>query len=228
MLCKPTLLRPTGRVLSIAAQYHALHRADMLCCVALCFAAAAGRKADVDKVFREASSMGMTAARTWAHSISQKFPFQIAAGEPAPGQATSPATAPGPKSTQQTLPCVQSCALYKRRYSMLCGRHLNQCGRVAAWEVLGRNICCPAAAAAVAGKYDESGLEALDYIIASAAKNGVKLILSFIDNWKYYNGVDQFVDWCIPERKMPVPKESGGDTDTDVRTTCTAIATHRL
>jgi hypothetical protein len=49
--------------------------------VVLCCAAAAGRKADVDKVFREASSMGMTAARTWAHSISQKFPFQIAAGK---------------------------------------------------------------------------------------------------------------------------------------------------
>jgi hypothetical protein len=82
-----------------------------------------------------------------------------------------------------------------------------------------------AVAVAVAGKYDESGLEALDYIIASAAKNGVKLILSFIDNWKYYNGVDQFVDWCIPERKMPVPKESGGDTDTDVSATCATATT---
>jgi hypothetical protein len=67
-----------------------------------------------------------------------------------------------------------------------------------------------------AGKYDDGGLEALDYVIASASKHGVRLILSFIDNWKYYNGVDQFVDWCIPERKMPPPKESGGDTDTDV------------
>lgn len=61
-------------------------------------------------------------------------------------------------------------------------------------------------------------------MIASASKHGVKLILSFIDNWKYYNGVDQFVDWCIPERKMPPPKESGGDTDTDVSTDCTPAA----
>lgn len=43
--------------------------------------AATGQKADVDKVFREAAAMGMTAARTWAHSISQKFPFQTAPGE---------------------------------------------------------------------------------------------------------------------------------------------------
>lgn len=152
-------------------------------------------------------------------------------------------------------------------------------------RVTGRSDCAT-------GKYDEAGLEALDYVIASASKHGVKLILSFIDNWKYYNGVDQFVDWvsvvvvavrrgcfyaaslslwwwtwlrsalwqhcdayaqsciavtnnntvspdmfliimslqptcccccsccvctqCIPERKMPPPKESGGDTDTDV------------
>jgi len=67
-----------------------------------------------------------------------------------------------------------------------------------------------------AGEYDEAGLKALDYVIASASKHGVKLILSFIDNWKYYNGVDQFMDWCITERKMPPPKEIGGDTDTTV------------
>jgi hypothetical protein len=80
---------------------------------------------------------------------------------------------------------------------------------------------CPRLATATApGTYDEGGLEALDYVIASASKHGVRLILSFIDNWKYYNGVDQFVDWCIPERKMPPPKEMGGDTDTDVSSDC--------
>jgi hypothetical protein len=41
------------------------------------------------------------------------------------------------------------------------------------------------------GMYDEDGLKALDYVIHSASKHGIKLILSFIDNWKYYNGVDQ-------------------------------------
>lgn len=43
--------------------------------------AAAGRKEDVDSVFKNAASMGMTAARTWAHSITDKFPFQTAPGK---------------------------------------------------------------------------------------------------------------------------------------------------
>jgi mannan endo-1,4-beta-mannosidase len=38
-------------------------------------------------------------------------------------------------------------------------------------------------------------LQALDYVIDSASRHGIRLILSFIDNWKYYNGVDQYVDW---------------------------------
>lgn len=41
--------------------------------------------------------------------------------------------------------------------------------------------------------------------------------MSFIDNWKYYNGVDQYVDWCGPAREMERFKEDGGDTDTLVR-----------
>lgn len=41
------------------------------------------------------------------------------------------------------------------------------------------------------GKYDEKGLEALDYVLDSANRHGIQLILSFIDNWKYYNGVAQ-------------------------------------
>jgi hypothetical protein len=35
----------------------------------------------VDRVFREASAKGMTTARTWAHSISELFPFQTAPGK---------------------------------------------------------------------------------------------------------------------------------------------------
>jgi hypothetical protein len=46
-----------------------------------CSAFAAGRKSDVDAVFKNAASMGMTAARTWAHSISEQFPFQTAPGK---------------------------------------------------------------------------------------------------------------------------------------------------
>jgi len=41
----------------------------------------------------------------------------------------------------------------------------------------------------------------------------MKVILSFIDNWKYYNGVDQYVDWSstAPKRTMERPKDKQGD-----------------
>jgi hypothetical protein len=40
------------------------------------------------------------------------------------------------------------------------------------------------------------------------------VVLSFIDNWKYYNGVDQYLDWSTtaPNRTMPSPfKDLQGD-----------------
>lgn len=65
------------------------------------------------------------------------------------------------------------------------------------------------------GKYDADGVEALDYVLDSAARHGISLILSFADNWKYYNGVDQYVDWSrtAPPRSMQRPGEVGGDSD---------------
>jgi mannan endo-1,4-beta-mannosidase len=65
------------------------------------------------------------------------------------------------------------------------------------------------------GKYDPKGVEALDYVLDSAARHGIQLILSFVDNWKYYNGVDQYVDWSTtaPARSMQRPGELGGDSD---------------
>ncbi len=32
---------------------------------------------------------------------------------------------------------------------------------------------------------------ALDEVLAAARRSGLRVILSLIDNWKYYNGVDQ-------------------------------------
>jgi hypothetical protein len=49
------------------------------------------------------------------------------------------------------------------------------------------------------GKYDERGLKALDFVLDSAAKHGMGVILAFIDNWSAYNGVDQYVDVGNPE-----------------------------
>jgi len=66
-----------------------------------------------------------------------------------------------------------------------------------------------------AGEYDPKGVEALDYVLDSAARHNISLVLSFIDNWKYYNGIDQFVDWSttVPGRTMPFPMDSNGDVD---------------
>ncbi|GBF87865.1 mannan endo-1,4-beta-mannosidase [Raphidocelis subcapitata] len=104
--------------------------------------AAEGKRDVVDAAFRSAAAMGMTAARTWAHTVHEGVPFQ---------------TAPG--------------------------------------------------------VYDERGLEALDYVLDSAARHGVQLILSFIDQWKYANGVAQYVDWCSSERTLKRPVDVGGDSD---------------
>jgi hypothetical protein len=42
----------------------------------------------------------------------------------------------------------------------------------------------------------------------------VQVVMSFIDNWKYYNGVDQYVDWSTtaPNRTLASPfKDLAGD-----------------
>jgi len=47
------------------------------------------------------------------------------------------------------------------------------------------------------GEYDSAGLKALDYVLDSASRHNIYLILSFVDNWKYYNGVDQVRPLCL-------------------------------
>lgn len=38
------------------------------------------------------------------------------------------------------------------------------------------------------GEYDPRGFKALDLVVETCRRRGLKLILSLIDNWKYYNG----------------------------------------
>ncbi|UPR03103.1 glycoside hydrolase [Chloropicon primus] len=65
------------------------------------------------------------------------------------------------------------------------------------------------------GEYDEEGLKAIDYLLSEASKYGIRVVLSFVDNWKYPGGVDQMLDWSAtaPEREIPVPGSllEGGD-----------------
>lgn len=68
------------------------------------------------------------------------------------------------------------------------------------------------------GKYDERGLIAFDYVLETARKYGLQVIVSFIDNWKYYNGIDQYLDWSTtapargPEHQAPFKDQSGDPT----------------
>ncbi|QDZ21967.1 glycoside hydrolase [Chloropicon primus] len=65
------------------------------------------------------------------------------------------------------------------------------------------------------GLYDEAGLEAIDYVLHQARESGVRVILSFVDNWKYHGGVDEMVDFSetAPERTSERPTDESGDFD---------------
>ena len=67
------------------------------------------------------------------------------------------------------------------------------------------------------GSYDENGLRAIDYMVHQARKNGVRVILSFVDNWKYHGGVDEMVDFSrtAPERTSERPTDEAGDFSTE-------------
>lgn len=41
------------------------------------------------------------------------------------------------------------------------------------------------------GKYDEDVFRGLDTVIAEAERAGLRVILTFTDNWKYFGGVDE-------------------------------------
>jgi mannan endo-1,4-beta-mannosidase len=62
-------------------------------------------------------------------------------------------------------------------------------------------VCCWHPLQTAPGKYDERGLKSLDFVLETARKYGLQVVLSFIDNWKYYNGVDQYLDWSTTAPK---------------------------
>ena len=68
------------------------------------------------------------------------------------------------------------------------------------------------------GVYDERGLKALDFVLETARKYGLQVILSFIDNWKYYNGVDQVgTGFCFQLEGTVVFDASSGWGQPDVQ-----------
>lgn len=49
------------------------------------------------------------------------------------------------------------------------------------------------------GQFDEQTFQALDYVIAEARRNGVRLILSLVNNLQAYGGKTQYVKWAWKE-----------------------------
>ncbi|XP_015968755.1 mannan endo-1,4-beta-mannosidase 4 [Arachis duranensis] len=46
------------------------------------------------------------------------------------------------------------------------------------------------------GTYDENVFRGLDFVVSEARKYGVRLILSFVNNWKDFGGKNQYVQWA--------------------------------
>ncbi|KAL2345590.1 hypothetical protein Fmac_006875 [Flemingia macrophylla] len=46
------------------------------------------------------------------------------------------------------------------------------------------------------GSYDENVFKGLDFVISEAGKNGVRLILSLVNNWNDYGGKKKYVEWA--------------------------------
>uniref|UniRef100_A0A7N0U9L9 mannan endo-1,4-beta-mannosidase n=1 Tax=Kalanchoe fedtschenkoi TaxID=63787 RepID=A0A7N0U9L9_KALFE len=46
------------------------------------------------------------------------------------------------------------------------------------------------------GVYDENVFQALDFVVSEAKKNGVRLILSFVNNYNDFGGRPQYVSWA--------------------------------
>ena len=42
----------------------------------------------------------------------------------------------------------------------------------------------------------ENGLQHLDYVVASAKRHGVRLVIPFVNNWASFGGMDQYVRWA--------------------------------
>ena len=46
------------------------------------------------------------------------------------------------------------------------------------------------------GEFDERVFQALDWVLAEAAKRGLRLLLALINYWPDYGGMQQYVRWA--------------------------------
>ncbi len=66
------------------------------------------------------------------------------------------------------------------------------------------------------GVYDEDAMVAIDWVLHRAEVHGVRVLVSMIDNWRYFNGIDQVggpgpagallcPEPCVASGRLPVP-----------------------
>jgi len=53
----------------------------------------------------------------------------------------------------------------------------------------------PAIIQSAPGRWHESGLQGLDYVVASAARHGLHVLLPLVNNWDDFGGMNQYVRW---------------------------------
>ncbi len=56
------------------------------------------------------------------------------------------------------------------------------------------------------GKFNEEGLQALDYVIAKANEYKIRLIIPLVNNWEEYGGINQYVQWYSELFPETLPK----------------------
>jgi hypothetical protein len=45
------------------------------------------------------------------------------------------------------------------------------------------------------GEYNAEAFRRMDHILQEARKHGIRLVVPFVDNWSYFGGMDQYVEW---------------------------------
>ena len=143
---------------------------------------------------REASAAGLNVLRTFAHSTDPEFPFQVG------------------------LQCDNSVHPYSSLLSWRKG--LETCIEgdwtcvQQVWD--DRQLMC---IQEKPGSFNEPVFRAMDWLLDEARQQGLRVILSFVDNWKYPGGVDQYVDWSrtAPPRTQERAPDTEGDAEFVVR-----------
>jgi mannan endo-1,4-beta-mannosidase len=58
------------------------------------------------------------------------------------------------------------------------------------------------------GKFNENALRALDFVIAQAGKDSIRLIIPLVNNWDDYGGMNQYVSWYVGKTGQSLEKIS--------------------